>query len=147
MSANEELAIFTGLLDFYSDRATAHASFVVAVTFGIYSLLFAQKDIKLPVTVLIPVFLALTAICIYSFLNFGYYATMAENMRLRLMGAQSAKIDAEIRDYLKKKFWIFSKFRSAKHTPFKGLVRYFGFFIIWLFAVIVPFCWMLLFHT
>jgi len=147
MPTKEQLAIFTGLLDFYSDRATAHASFLVAGTFGIYSVLFAQENVKLPSSIFCATFFALAAMCIYSFLNFGYYATMAENMRLRLMGAQSAKIDAEIRDYLKKKFWIFSKFRSAKHTPFKGLVRYFGFFIIWLFAVIVPFCWMLLFHT
>ena len=147
MPTKEQLAIFTGLLDFYSDRATAHASFLVAGTFGIYSVLFAQENVKLPSSIFCATFFALAAMCIYSFLNFGYYATMAENMRLRLMGARSARIDAEIRDYLRREFWIFYKFREAKHHPFCGICRYVGFVSLWFLAVFVPFLWMLLFHT
>jgi len=40
MCSSDE-AVLTGLLDFYSDRATTHASFVVAGTFGIYTVLFS----------------------------------------------------------------------------------------------------------
>jgi len=144
MRNQEELAILTGFLDFYSDRATAHASFVVAELFGIYTVYFGQLMLehRFPLWLFFLLCGALLFINIYSFLNFGYYATMAEIVRKKLAGTYLKKYDDEIRFKLARASLLHEIFRKIK----KGLgsLRLLVFFIIWVLAVLLPFVWILL---
>jgi len=118
MRDKEELDILTGLLDFYSDRATAHASFVIAGIFGIYTVLFAESELPLPV--FIPTYLALVFIVVYSFLNFGYWATLADIVRTEFGGT---KYETKIYKELKRRNRPFHIFRLIKDFGMKGSWR------------------------
>ena len=79
-SKAESLNVLIGLLDFDSDRATTHASFVVASIFGIYSVLFSFQNyfsIEYGKIVFIITYLSLSIIAGYSFLNFSKYSSRA----------------------------------------------------------------------
>lgn len=136
MQDSKELAILTGLLDFYSDRATAHASFVVAGVFGIYSVLFAGKS--LDPMVLCLVYAALVIFDIYSFLNFGYYATLADIVKVKLANGHFQKYERELTKELKARsrylYWFKMSRRGMKGKP-KLLI----FFLLWILAVLLPF--------
>ena len=97
--------ILVGLLDFYSDRATTHASFVVASVFGIYTILLSHNGL-LPLWIWMLSYLALQVIMGYSFHNFRYYAVFADIIRRRLEGGES-QYSNEIKEYLRKKDLFF----------------------------------------
>jgi len=140
MTKSNESTVLTGLLDFYSDRATAHASFTVAGIFGIYAVLFATDG--LPPKAFLVAYVALLIINVYSFLNFGYYALLADIVRDKLenklednleFGRQVAK-ELKVRSP-----HFFKKFKSFKfHRPTFSFL-----FMLWSPAVIVPFFWKL----
>jgi hypothetical protein len=139
MSDEERLPVLTGLLDFFSDRAGAHASFVVATVFGIYTLLFAHD--KLPLWVFFLAFFTLQVFAVYSFLNFGYFATRADIIRERL--EDCACMQAEIRDILDKRLEekssrLYYPFRWFKHV-LGGWKKYLFLMLTWSLATILPF--------
>lgn len=138
----EELVILTGLLDFYSDRATAHASFVVATTFGIYAVLFGGRNI-LPQWLFAIVYLALVLIGAYSFFNFGVYATLAEIVREKLMGEHCEEYEKEMKSELKHRYRLYYKFREFKMRHLYRSRKVLFLLGIWVSAVILPFVWIL----
>jgi len=79
----EENDQLLGLLDFYSDRATAHASLSVAVIFGIFGLLGIHR-LKFEFSVanisFVIVYGVLWLAAIYLVLNFGWYTQMADSV-------------------------------------------------------------------
>ena len=77
---NDTTSRLAALLDFYSDRAVAHASFFVASVFGTFSLLFLVKNWYSLVLVAMP-YSILVLFGIYSLLNFGKYASLAEKTK------------------------------------------------------------------
>ena len=135
---SDRLTILVGLLDFFSDRATAHASFVVATIFGIYTILFAKINGVLLQEVFVLAYLALAVIDIYSFLNFGYYASVASEIRYQLMGYYSDDIERTIQNNLRRHrlYYSFRWFRSG--INYKSL-KFLLILVLWLSAVVLPF--------
>lgn len=142
MRDQEELAILTGLLDFYSDRATAHASFVVAGVFGMYTVMFGNSI--LPRWVFFFVYLALLLIDVYSFMNFGYYAQLAYIIRIKLEGEHKEEYRKEIISKFKEGNRMFYVFGQIKQSILSGKKRFWFFFVLWVIAIILPFVWILL---
>jgi len=141
MRDQEELNILTGLLDFYSDRATAHASFVIAGMFGIYAVILAEPQLPLPI--IFPAFFALLFINVYSFLNFGYYAHVAYYIKIKLEGMYSHEIEEETKRELHNKTKFFYGFGQFKDLGMKGNTRLIIFAVIFAVATILPFVWRL----
>lgn len=142
MTNSDEATGLSSLLDFYSDRATAHASFVVAGMFGIYAVLFAPNG--LPTIAFVVSYSALLVTNVYSFLNFGYYAVLADITKHKLeekyvteFGNEIIKKKLHTRSYL---FHYFGLWKSAIPT-------YFFLFVMWSFAVLVPLCWKVKFNV
>jgi len=83
---SDELTAQSALLDFYSDRAVAHASFLLASIFGLVALLtIVQEMISAPSpTILIHISLVSFVILSYAgyhtFRKFGHYAADANNL-------------------------------------------------------------------
>lgn len=140
MHDSERLTILVGLLDFFSDRAMAHASFVVATIFGMYTILFAKINAMPSWEVLILAYIALIIIDVYSFLNFGYYATLASITRHELQGYYKDEIKKMLHNNLKKRHKLhygFQWFRSG--IAYKPYIKFGLLFVLWLSAVITPF--------
>lgn len=81
----------SALLDFHSDRATAHASFLVACVFGLFailSLIGAPNQAPHPIYSIAYWLLWLGGL--YSLLNFGYYAKKASRVRGRILKEKEA---------------------------------------------------------
>lgn len=80
-----------GLLDFYSDRAVAHASFLVASIFGLVTLsaIIQQLDFQLmlfPVPLFwlsVLLFFVFSYLGYYALIRFGFYARIADKLRER----------------------------------------------------------------
>lgn len=76
------------LLDFYSDRAVAHASFLVASIFGLFTLLtiIQQLDVHLMLLSVplfwwsVPIFFVFSYLGYYTLLRFGFYARIAQKL-------------------------------------------------------------------
>ena len=96
MRDRDEATILTGLLDFYSDRATAHASFLVAVLLGLFVILdLSAKPNAFDILILFWTYWAVWFFGLYCLLNFGLYARFAEKTKdLLLKGCDSEKIDS-----------------------------------------------------
>jgi hypothetical protein len=157
MSDEDEIvSVLLGLLDFDSDRATAHASFAVASIFGIYALLsaFEYFDSYYGKIVFGFTYILLAFLSLYSFLNFSKYASSAHWTRavmknnylegLKSVHAQKIKDELERKEEKKD---IIVKFRdwlldSETWRNWKMKV----FFFAWLFAVSAPFVWIILFQ-
>lgn len=72
----------SALLDFYSDRAVAHASFVVACVFGLFTVLSLLRGVDLFLKVAYSfIYWVLWSAGIYSLLNFRSFAIEAERVR------------------------------------------------------------------
>ena len=86
------------LLDFYSDRAVAHASFLVAAIFGLVTLLaivqqmINQTSNSLLYISLIP-FWAFSYLGFHSLLRFGKYAAVADKLQQSFLNHAKLKID------------------------------------------------------
>jgi len=146
MSRDEEIGILTGLLDFYSDRATTHASFVVAGTFGFYTILFANEHFDQCIqsrVVFLLACLALITINVYSFLNFGYYATLADITKVRLEGQHFEEYEDKLKEKLhaRKNPFVNTFMRLREST---GRKKFGLFFLVFVFAVLLPFVWICL---
>jgi len=83
---NLRLNALVGLLDFYSDRAVAHASFLVACVFGLFTILALVQNMEFIPNLLLKIFLILISIASYGGIcliadwclrKFGSYATAA----------------------------------------------------------------------
>lgn len=77
----EKLTAKEALLDFYSDRAVAHASFFLASLFGLFTVLAITQNAQVNKWLwLIPYFL-LFSLGVYTYSNFCYYAVLADSIR------------------------------------------------------------------
>jgi len=89
---NEPLSAF---LDFYSDRATAHASFLVASVFGLFSVLYLIEGGDLITKVILSfVYGILWFGGYFSLFNFNFYAMKADD--IKRMIAQKQLLDHSI---------------------------------------------------
>lgn len=149
---NKIVSVLLGLLDFDSDRATAHASFVIASIFGIYALLSAFKffDSCIGKIVFGLTYILLVCLSFYSFLNFSKYASSAEKTREVMMnnyliGARAEQIKKELRRRDKHE-GIFKKIRDKldDNAWIDRKVKVFSF--AWLFAVSAPLIWIIFFQ-
>jgi len=113
---NEPLSAF---LDFYSDRATAHASFLVASVFGLFSVLYLIEGEKLITrAILSAVYWILWFGGYFSLFNFNFYAMKAHE--IQRMIAQKQLLDHSINTYeleeyfeqQRKKVGLYSSIRS-----------------------------------
>lgn len=91
MGKENHLGQLSALLDFYSDRAVAHASFLVATVFGLFAILqLVSKGFSDFVFIMYwSVFMA----GLYCLLNFGYYAGLAETTKNKLLAPTISKKD------------------------------------------------------
>ena len=83
MEDDVKYQIWSSLLQFYSDRAISHASFLVASIFGLFTVLSLMTNASIELLSLI--WLTLTCVYwflwtfgLYALLNFGYYAIVAQ---------------------------------------------------------------------
>jgi hypothetical protein len=148
MTENDQsIEVLIGLLDFHSDRATAHASFVIASIFGIFTLLFSFKLFNGLIwgkVVYVLAFILLNAISVYSYLNFGYYAAVADNVRETLNSFidENIKSDYEkLMCFRKKKYPIFDQFANLNSKEWWKRLKHSLFFAVWYFSIAVPFIW------
>ena len=78
---DDEIAKKTGLLDFYSNRAVAHASFFVASIFGLVAFATIVHDLTPTSFILFwlstLVFFGFSYLAYYAIIRFGFYATIA----------------------------------------------------------------------
>lgn len=146
-----KLTQYTGLLDFYSDRATAHASFVVASVFGIFTIfaiLRAEKSLLWLMWT--STYVALQFALVYCFYKFSYYAVLADIVRRQLEGGKdeiSQPLITALKCESKKtrfrlKYRIIEKFESGtkdSHDRKRNL-----FLFVWFFGTVVPFLVLLL---
>jgi hypothetical protein len=85
-NVNEELQAtrLVAFLDFYSDRATAHASLFVASLFGLFTQLTIVQSMSshpdLFVWLSIPVFFGLTYAGYFTLVRFGFYSNIAQRI-------------------------------------------------------------------
>lgn len=146
---DESLSVLLGLLDFDSDRATAHASFAVASIFGIYALLsaFNYFDSYYGKTVFGLTYFLLAGFSLYSFLNFSKYASSAHKTQdimknHYLKSALGQQILAELEEEKEKK-WITSFRKWLLDSQTWRNLKTKVFFFTWLFAVFAPLLWIL----
>jgi len=87
---------FSAFLDFYSDRATAHASFLVAAVFGLFSVLYLilEGNTLIPEVVLSVVYWILWFAGSFSLFKFNSYAMKAHD--IKKMIAQKQLLDHSI---------------------------------------------------
>lgn len=132
--SDSELTFLSGLLDFYSSRAIAHASFVVAGIFGIYSIL--SLTTKNYMILYIPPFVALLIIDFYSFLNFSLYAEYADRIKEKLeCRCKGLGITEKDRRSLS---FISRLFLRVKGVFLVGTLKHVFLLLLWLTAVILP---------
>lgn len=139
MIDSDRLTILVGLLDFYSDRATAHASFVVATIFGMYTLLFGYNYEALPFPIFFLAYLALLVIAVYSFLNFGYYASLAFEIRHQLEGHHRDAIKKAMQKGLEKRHRLYNWFRWFRSGIDYKSAKYMLLLVLWISAIVIPF--------
>jgi len=132
---SDKVNTLVGLLDFYSDRATTHASFVIASVFGIYAILLSHNWL-LPLLCWIGAYVALQIIALYSFENFRYYAVFAGEIRRKLEEGED-QYSTKIKNELKKdhSFDLFIKLKEST------MLKYCLLGILWVLATVLPFLW------
>jgi hypothetical protein len=138
---SQECTTLSGLLTFYSQRANAHASFVVAGMFGIYAVVFNMDKIC-PLAFWLS-YVALLIIDLYSFLNFSFYTTQADILRRRLEDAGGRKLDLDDPDTLKQMDWLTREYNKLRKKFLKGSTKMTLLLVLWLLAVIGPLIGML----
>lgn len=119
-------------ITFYSNRTSAHATITVAGIFATYTMLSIMG--KLPNWVFGPSYLALVIFDVYSFLNFGYYASKAQKALIDLETIIKVE-DPQPKGLLNRKLEAFKK-----HTSLKNVFL----FVIWFLGVGIPTIWVLL---
>jgi len=79
-SNEDEVGVLAGLLDFHSDRAEAHASFLIACVFGIFALLAVVQNIENEwfIFFLTIPYIMLALVGFHCLQRFGFYTIMAE---------------------------------------------------------------------
>ena len=80
---NSKADALAGLLDFYSDRAEAHASFLLACFFGAFTLLAivqSVEDISLTILSVMP-YGMIALVGFHCLQRFSFYAAMAEKIK------------------------------------------------------------------
>lgn len=132
---NSDYEALSSLLDFYSDRAVAHASFLVACVFGLFTILslLGGKELHLKFVYSIAYWMLWLG-GFYSLLNFRLFATEAqkiagfiENGKISLLNRLNEKKETKRRPnrisvFINKRFrW----FKELKHKFTVITVSYF----------------------
>lgn len=118
----EELkyTILSSLLEFYSDRAIAHASFLVACIFGLFTILSVMNNVFGKFSLLVWILLAITywvlwSFGLYSLLNFGFFATVAQVSKEMI--TEGSDLEKDVMEKAKKmKRGIFRVFFNYKES-------------------------------
>ncbi len=102
MGNDSEYTALASLLDFYSDRAVAHASFLIAIIFGLFTIL-SLVNIKFrweSLLLLFTTYWGLWGFGLYCLYNFRYYALFSEQVIQKIFEEKSL---CELRDEIEKK--------------------------------------------
>jgi hypothetical protein len=140
----EELTVLVSLMDFYSNRANAHASFSIAGLFGVYTIIFSGTIVRFPWWLFLIVLAFLTLLNFYSVYNFSFYTTASDAIRAKLLGEHYEEyvklIDEHIYKYKRAtllfRFLLFRKFLGKNPQA-----KIFLFLAIYVFSVIMPAIW------
>lgn len=125
---NTQVGVITGLLDFCSDRAEAHASFLVACVFGLFALLAIAQNGKDAVFALILVIpnVGLVLVGYHCLARFRFYANMAEQMRRQLKKyAKIKSFDVWLQEEREEKKMGLKQFENFLQKKYRGIL--FGF--------------------
>jgi phosphotransferase system glucose/maltose/N-acetylglucosamine-specific IIC component len=145
----EEDRGFAVVQDFYSKKAVAHASFLVASMFGLFTILaFAERTLGNPPSYLNFFLLAITywsiwVFGLYSMFNFSLYATMAQHAERHA----AMNEDDQVKDEVKKssnrilKPFVDFKMASANEKIKFGVRSHFDyvFLVFYVLIGILPF--------
>ncbi len=82
----DKISSLSAILDFYSDRAIAHASFFLASFFGLFTVLQIQQNPTLGWAIL---YWILFLAGLYTLNRFGYYASFAQKLMEKLVDARA----------------------------------------------------------
>lgn len=107
MGNDSKYTALTSLLDFYSDRAVAHASFLIACIFGLFTILSLVDTIFWWVSLLLlfMTYYGLWAFGLYCLLNFRYYVLFSEQVIIEIFKENClSKLRGEIEDNTRKKW-------------------------------------------
>ncbi len=122
----EERDSYRVIQDFYSKRAIAHASFLVASIFGLFTILSILRGMmnepwNLARTFLVVSYWGVWAFGAYSFLNFGYYASLSHDALLKIARDQNDSLikDSTAKHQIPVK-WFFELKAGREHA---GWVR------------------------
>lgn len=115
---NSDYAALSALLDFYSDRATAHASLFVACVFGLFTILaILEKNI----IILSLAYWFLFGSGLYELLNFGQYAKDADVIK-RYIEIPKEKLVNDIKKQVDKESFGASKSIKREYQSLKEFV-------------------------
>jgi hypothetical protein len=124
------------ILAYYSEKANTHASFVVAVMFGIYAVVVSYHEI--PQLFFWSSYIALLLIDLYSFANFSLYATLAEIARGKLEDGKRYITTED--EEIKKQLGLFVRtfLRFFKDPLHKWHMKSIVLFVLWFLATVFP---------
>ncbi|MFX1508595.1 MAG: hypothetical protein ACFFDC_21135 [Promethearchaeota archaeon] len=127
MHTSKEIEALTGLLDFFSDRAEAHASFMVACFFGLFTWLamaYSMKNMWVVFFSMLPYGL-IGYICYHCLQRFAFYADMADKYRKELEKiAKPEKIIFEFEKEGKVKKRNLEEYRDMWHEKARAIPRW-----------------------
>lgn len=118
-------------ITFYSNRTSAHAAITVAGIFATYSMLSLMG--RLPDLVFGLSYVALVVFDFYSFWNFGYYASAADDALHEIQAISPY----EFRPKGRLNKWLES---FKKHSHIKDFLLY----VVWSLGVGIPTIWVVL---
>jgi hypothetical protein len=105
-NSDEDISKLCALLDFYSSRAVAHASFFVSSIFGLITFLaivqmLAEKNVLLYELSTIA-FLGFSYMGFYTLIRFGYYASLSQGIINSLKIDELLNKDTKLSDFFKR---------------------------------------------
>jgi hypothetical protein len=86
---NSRAEALAGVLDFYSDRAEAHANFLVACIFGLFTLLAIVQNVRMHENIwftlssMVP-YGVIVIVAFHCLERFAYFAVMAQTLKMAL---------------------------------------------------------------
>jgi hypothetical protein len=135
-----EYDVLTSIVDFYSNRAIAHASFLIASIFGLFSVLsFIEVSSGYPLIALSVTYWLLWLLGLYSFGNFSFYASIAEVAKERI-AARQPLVEIDARDNARKRQPILlRKFFALKRAGFLGEAKTPIILLLYMLVGLLPF--------
>jgi hypothetical protein len=138
-----EYDVLCSVVDFHSNRAVAHASFLIASIFGLFTVLPLIEILvgKSPIAF---VFLSIAywllwVFGLYSFGNFSYFASIAEVAKEKITAYQPI-IESKIRSEAKNRQWkLLGRFFDLKRAGLLGKKKIPLILLLYVLVGLLPF--------